>query len=127
MNPAPVYRSVKDLRNSPLWNPSSLKLRNVEDDDAGKLAAFRAKFGRGWDADSTDAPKEESKEIEEGEVSIPHALLPQLTLSQKKKVETAKSGMDSLMDLISNAGASQIGDKSLRGGGKETASSKKKK
>jgi hypothetical protein len=28
----------------------------VEEDEAGKLAAFRAKFGRGWDAD-TDAEK----------------------------------------------------------------------
>jgi len=55
-NPQPVYKSAKDIRNSPLWNPSSQKLLNVEEDEAGKLAAFRAKFGRGWDAD-TDADK----------------------------------------------------------------------
>jgi hypothetical protein len=55
-NPQPVYKSAKDIRNSPLWNPSSQKLLNVEEDEAGKLAAFRAKFGRGWDAD-TDAEK----------------------------------------------------------------------
>jgi hypothetical protein len=24
---------------------------NVEEDEAGKLAAFRAKFGRGWDVE----------------------------------------------------------------------------
>jgi hypothetical protein len=59
MSPAPVYRSVKDVRNAPLWNPTSLKLRNVEDDDAGKLKAFRAKFGRGWDADGTDVIQSE--------------------------------------------------------------------
>lgn len=51
-NPQPVYKSTKDIRNSPLWNPSSQKLLNVEEDEAGKLAAFRAKFGRGWDADA---------------------------------------------------------------------------
>ncbi|KAF2752226.1 hypothetical protein M011DRAFT_391915, partial [Sporormia fimetaria CBS 119925] len=52
-NPMPIYKSTKDTRNTPLWNPSSQKLLNVEEDEAGKLAAFRAKFGRGWDAEST--------------------------------------------------------------------------
>ncbi|KAK2808100.1 hypothetical protein FQN50_005018 [Emmonsiellopsis sp. PD_5] len=49
-SPVPVYRSTRDTRNAPLWNPSSEKLRNVEEDEAGRLAAFRSKFGRGWDA-----------------------------------------------------------------------------
>ena len=49
-SPAPVYRATKDIRNSPLWNPSSQKLMNIEEDEAGKLRSFRAKFGRGWDA-----------------------------------------------------------------------------
>ncbi|EDU45858.1 mitochondrial 54S ribosomal protein YmL36 [Pyrenophora tritici-repentis] len=60
-NPTPVYKSAKDIRNSPLWNPSSQKLLNVEEDEAGKLAGFRARFGRGWDAD-TDADKEKKGE-----------------------------------------------------------------
>jgi len=51
-NPQPVYKSAKDIRNAPLWNPSSQKLLNVEEDEAGRLAAFRAKFGRGWDTDA---------------------------------------------------------------------------
>ncbi|KAL5389914.1 hypothetical protein PMIN06_009596 [Paraphaeosphaeria minitans] len=50
-SPLPVYKATKDTRNTPLWNPSSQKLLNVEEDEAGKLAAFRAKFGRGWDAE----------------------------------------------------------------------------
>lgn len=50
-SPLPVYKATKDTRNTPMWNPSSQKLLNVEEDEAGKLAAFRAKFGRGWDAD----------------------------------------------------------------------------
>ncbi|KAJ5706847.1 hypothetical protein N7488_006648 [Penicillium malachiteum] len=49
-SPAPVYRSTRDTRNSLLWNPSSSKLMNVEDDEAGRLAAFRARFGRSFDA-----------------------------------------------------------------------------
>lgn len=51
-NPQPVLKSAKDIRNNPLWNPSSQKLLNVEEDEAGKLAAFRAKFGTGWDSDA---------------------------------------------------------------------------
>lgn len=37
------------MRNSLLWNPSSKELLNVEDDEAGRLAGFRARFGRGYD------------------------------------------------------------------------------
>ncbi|KAF2870931.1 hypothetical protein BDV95DRAFT_495273 [Massariosphaeria phaeospora] len=50
-SPIPIYKSTKDTKNTPLWNPSSQKLLNVEEDEAGKLAAFRAKFGRGWDSE----------------------------------------------------------------------------
>ncbi|OAK99810.1 hypothetical protein IQ06DRAFT_250186 [Phaeosphaeriaceae sp. SRC1lsM3a] len=56
-NPQPVYKSAKDIRNAPLWNPSSQKLLNVEEDEAGKLASFRAKFGRGWDTDAEKGKK----------------------------------------------------------------------
>jgi hypothetical protein len=49
-SPLGVYRSTKDTRNHMLWNPSERSLRNVEVDEAGKLAAFRSRFGRGWDA-----------------------------------------------------------------------------
>jgi hypothetical protein len=51
-SPSPVYKVTKDVRNSPLWNPSSSKLSNIEEDDAGKLRAFRSKFGRGWDGET---------------------------------------------------------------------------
>ncbi|EEH45418.1 mitochondrial 54S ribosomal protein YmL36 [Paracoccidioides brasiliensis Pb18] len=52
-SPLAVYRSTRDTRNAPLWNPSSEKLRNVEEDEAGRLAAFRSKFGRSWDTVNT--------------------------------------------------------------------------
>ncbi|TVY13651.1 Mitochondrial 54S ribosomal protein L36 [Lachnellula arida] len=51
-SPAPILRTTKDTRNSPLWNPSLSSLRNQEQDEAGRLRAFREKFGRGWDIDA---------------------------------------------------------------------------
>ena len=35
--------------NNLLWQPSNKALQSVELDEAGKLAAFRERFGRGWD------------------------------------------------------------------------------
>ncbi|KAF2470459.1 uncharacterized protein BDR25DRAFT_226273 [Lindgomyces ingoldianus] len=58
-SPIPVYRSTKDNRNTPLWNPSSQKLLNVEEDEAGRLRRFREKFGRGWDAEGSEGEKPE--------------------------------------------------------------------
>jgi Ribosomal protein L31 len=52
-SPLPVLRCTKDIRNHPLWNPSSQKLLNVEEDEAGRLRTFRGRFGRGWDAETT--------------------------------------------------------------------------
>ncbi|KAK4946187.1 hypothetical protein LTR10_014699 [Elasticomyces elasticus] len=49
-SPVPVYRSTRDTRNAPLWNPSSKELLSVEDDEAGRLAGFRARFGTGFDS-----------------------------------------------------------------------------
>ncbi len=54
-SPQPVYRSTKDTKNTILWNPSSQKLMNVEEDEAGRLRKFRARFGRGFDAESLEA------------------------------------------------------------------------
>ncbi|KFH41993.1 54S ribosomal protein-like protein [Hapsidospora chrysogenum ATCC 11550] len=48
-SPQPLYRSAKDSRNTLLWRPSEKSLRNVEVDEAGKLAAFRERFGRAFD------------------------------------------------------------------------------
>lgn len=53
-----MYRSNRDTRNTALWNPSSQLLLNVEEDEAGKLRSFRAKFGRGWDAERKDVHAE---------------------------------------------------------------------
>ncbi|KIV91731.1 hypothetical protein PV10_06240 [Exophiala mesophila] len=49
-SPVPVYRSTRDTRNAPLWNPTSKDVMNVEEDDSGRLAGFRARFGTSFDA-----------------------------------------------------------------------------
>ncbi|KAJ8610437.1 hypothetical protein MRB53_038531 [Persea americana] len=50
-SPQAVYQSMKDTKNTLLWNPSDQKLANVEEDEAGLLKRFRGRFGRGWDAE----------------------------------------------------------------------------
>ncbi len=63
-----------------MWNPSSKDLQNVEEDEAGRLAGFRARFGSSFDASqqmaaqTTDEPdklasekKATTKEPEEDE------------------------------------------------------------
>ncbi|KAK1240558.1 hypothetical protein MKX07_004586 [Trichoderma sp. CBMAI-0711] len=54
-SPLPLYRAAKDTRNTLLWQPSEKSLRNVELDEAGKLAAFRERFGRVFDAPAAAA------------------------------------------------------------------------
>ena len=51
-SPQPIYRSTKDTKNSALWNPSSQKLLNIEEDEAGRLKRFRKRFGRGYDVEA---------------------------------------------------------------------------
>ncbi|RPA86648.1 hypothetical protein BJ508DRAFT_411289 [Ascobolus immersus RN42] len=48
-SPRGVYRTQKDSRNHPLWNPALDRLKNVEEDEAGRLKAFREKFGTDFD------------------------------------------------------------------------------
>jgi hypothetical protein len=45
-----------------MWQPSEKSLRNVELDEAGKLAAFRERFGRGYDISSEPGAGEETSE-----------------------------------------------------------------
>ena len=87
-SPAPIYKSTKDTRNTPLWNPSSQKLLNMETDEAGKLRAFREKFGRGWDASRA---QDVEVDVENGERSDAQA-------------QGGREEEDNLMDLISGYG-----------------------
>jgi hypothetical protein len=69
-SPVPIYKSIRDTRNHPLWQPSLSSLRNIEQDDAGRLRAFRQKFGRGWDLDSGEADEGVGGSKEEEEQSL---------------------------------------------------------
>ncbi|KAL2118123.1 hypothetical protein VTJ04DRAFT_7783 [Mycothermus thermophilus] len=132
-SPQALYRADKDSRNHVLWNPSEASLRNVEVDEAGKLAAFRGRYGTAWDltapekagpAGAAAAPsdaagaKEEVKGKKKGEGE------------QKTEAVAApppqEDEHDSLVDLIS---AFATVDKSLKGGAtaKDAAREEKKK
>lgn len=114
-SPAAIFRSTKDTRNHALWQPSESSLRNVEVDEAGKLAAFRARFGRAWDVDTPATPEEaEAAGVEAGQPS--------------EEEQDGGMSYDSFADLISGYAKAEGGDKS--GGGlsaKEQAKLEKKK
>ncbi|OKL60215.1 hypothetical protein UA08_04831 [Talaromyces atroroseus] len=118
-SPMPVYRSTRDTRNSLLWNPTSKKLLTVEDDEAGRLAAFRAKFGRGFDAAAATATAESKtgdvagqQARTEKQVEADAAAAKALAQEEAELQEEE----DNLLDLISSFGQDQ-----------ESAGGKKKK
>lgn len=84
-SPLAMYKSTKDTRNHLTWQPSDKSLKSVEVDEAGKLAAFRGRFGRGFDLEA---------ESEEGQDSATAA-----GDSSNKSARQASSG-DALGDLI---------------------------
>lgn len=94
-SPSPLHRSTKDSRNNILWQPSMASLQNVEEDEAGRLKAFREKFGRGWDAEEV-----EGDTVTEGNEGA--------TLAGGEAAE------DSLMDLISGF-QSNVTEKQMSG------------
>jgi len=46
-----------------MWQPTLSSLRDVEQDEAGRLRAFREKFGRGWDVESKDEEGDETQDV----------------------------------------------------------------
>lgn len=79
-----------------MWNPSSPKLVNFEVDEAGRLAAFRARFGRSFDAGTAEEEVVEKAEQGEGE-----------TEKEKRKQDQQQQleeEDDNLLDLISSFG-----------------------
>ncbi|OJD10134.1 hypothetical protein ACJ73_09926 [Blastomyces percursus] len=116
-SPIAVYRSTRDTRNAPLWNPSSEKLRNVEEDEAGRLAAFRSKFGRSWDATGTAAAAEAAAASSTSATSATTATTAaaeQAGVDAKQAEDTAvefefeeDEEEDNLLDLISSFGQTE--------------------
>lgn len=111
----PVYRSTKDSRNTILWQPSVQSLRNREKDEAGRLAAFRGRFGRGWDAQAakvsskaeevkedaaTPVPSKESEQVA-GQAEMT-SYKPTAVEAPERAAKPAEQG--DLMDLINGDG-----------------------
>jgi len=102
-----------------MWNPSSAKLMNVEADEAGRLAAFRSRFGRGFDAGSA------SKDV---------AMDKSADLGSEAGAQAGESGLDdlesereeeSLLDLISGFGQEGAGETSRVPDTRQKAAGKK--
>ncbi|KAI9716706.1 MAG: hypothetical protein M1828_007568 [Chrysothrix sp. TS-e1954] len=109
-SPIPIFKSQRDTRNTALWNPSNAKLANVEEDEAGRLRAFRRRFGRGWDVGGGD--REEALETEaeqaggapgESEMQQDGRSLIDAATHESRDTTTQWSDAeeDNLMDLIS--------------------------
>lgn len=111
-SPHALYKSTKDTRNHILWQPSDRSLRNVEVDEAGKLAAFRERFGRGWDAEKrpdADAEVSQLDKLEaaaEGDgVEVVGASGKKADKDKTRKEAPAAEPEDALSDLISSYSA----------------------
>lgn len=65
-------------------------LRNIEEDEAGRLRAFRLKFGRGWDIEDANVNAAPTSGTAAKQVS-----------GKGEASEDAAETEDSLMDLIS--------------------------
>ncbi|KAL2130731.1 hypothetical protein VTI74DRAFT_5995 [Chaetomium olivicolor] len=128
-SPLALYKSAKDSRNHILWQPTEKSLRNVEVDEAGKLAAFRERYGKGWDLDgpsaSADAAASAAAPEQAQAVAADAAAKESGGVEKKKKTVEAKEQapaeaaapeedpFDSLVDLIS---AYAVEDKNVKGG-----------
>lgn len=130
-SPLALYKSDKDSRNHILWQPTNKSLRNVEVDEAGKLAAFRERYGTSWDLDAPAAAKpeeanqgaaaaaavapsgkdgEKEVKVDKGESKKPEA---KAAAPVPAEAEAPEDPFDSLVDLIS---AYATDSKSMQGG-----------
>ena len=99
-----------------MWNPSSKDLLNVEDDEAGRLAGFRARFGRVFDVGREPTASTETAD----DVAANN-----LKAVEEEKVEDA--GLEdngfaeeedaNLLDLISSFGQEGDGKRQKESGG----------
>lgn len=115
-SPAPVLRSTKDTRNHLTWQPSESSLKNVEVDEAGKLASFRGRFGSMYDlADDGEAAA--------ADAASPSGAAAAAAADKAKDGKDGKDGKDtgedegSSMDNLSDLMAMYVRDEpSLKGG-----------
>jgi hypothetical protein len=123
-SPAALYKSDKDTRNHMLWQPSEKSLKNVEVDEAGKLAAFRERFGNAWNLEGPNAPVQQAaaaaaakKDAVEPKQVEAAAKAPKGRAVEEPAAAAAQqddaAAYDSLVDLISMYATE---DKSVKGG-----------
>lgn len=93
-----------------MWNPSSQKLADVEQDEAGRLKAFRRRFGRGWDA---EAPGRADQDEGDGDGDGDGR-------ADGKEGDGDRYGDDGLMDLISGYGAQMEAEAEAQALGKQS-------
>ncbi|KAK8243641.1 hypothetical protein HDK90DRAFT_462564 [Phyllosticta capitalensis] len=98
-SPEPLYKSTKDIKNSLLWNPSSQKLANAEDDLAGRLRSFRNRFGRGWDSEA-------AKKTTHRTICRHDANMVSYSAQDKAGTPPPEDEYESMIDLISRFNAS---------------------
>ncbi|KAH7409460.1 hypothetical protein BKA64DRAFT_774220 [Cadophora sp. MPI-SDFR-AT-0126] len=117
-SPAPIFRSTKDTRNHPMWQPSLDSLRNIEQDEAGRLRAFRKRFGRGWDVEGAEEEEGDTGEggslgqkREEVEESLMDLISGQTREVKSAKGEGKKSGMEELMAAVEKGAKGKKGKK----------------
>ena len=86
---------------------------NVEEDEAGKLRAFRERFGRMWDNREMVAKENEEREAEKRKREAATAEDGEKVVSEESKEERP---VDNLMDLITGGYESLIKVKKGKGG-----------
>lgn len=140
-SPQPVYRSTKDSRNHLVWQPSEPSLQNVEVDEAGKLAAFRSRFGSRYElagptaaerqaAADAAAAAEEAKGGKKGKAkaaALARAKQAAEEEAKKREQEAAEEEDDGFASLLADYVVDQP---QLKGGmvaGKNAAAKKGKK
>ncbi|KAK4044881.1 hypothetical protein C8A01DRAFT_11779 [Parachaetomium inaequale] len=128
-SPLALYKSAKDSRNHILWQPTEKSLRNVEVDEAGKLAAFRERYGTGWDLGgppAAAAPDAAAPAASDAAAAVDAKKVAPTQAPAPAEAAPAADPFDSLTDLIS---AYATEDKNIKGGlsAKDQAKKEKKK
>ncbi|SPQ21298.1 f2d3244d-05e3-41a2-8eea-ac010158683c [Thermothielavioides terrestris] len=122
-SPVALYKAAKDSRNHILWQPSEKSLKNVEVDEAGKLAAFRGRYGNVWNLEGptikvgeqaqTQQQQQQQQQQEEGKTEAEKEGAAAKAEGKPAEPATPEDPFDSLVDLIS---AYATEDKNLKGG-----------
>ncbi|KAJ9635346.1 hypothetical protein H2204_005907 [Knufia peltigerae] len=109
-SPTPVYRSTRDTRNSPLWHPTSKELLSVEEDEAGRLAGFRARFGTSFDSAKGTRKGQDAAAAEEQQQQADAAVKPVAEVKSAKEIKFEDEHNEfeqddfNILDMISSFG-----------------------